>query len=198
MKTVTYQQIKNLATELAGRTRDKLPTKEATMLRAFFAAELVDIWNREAWPELVPDFEAITVASGTFSKREGAANEMGDILCIYEQGSPQTTNQVTAVEDWVEADDEVRLVTQQSTVYVEYQLPPTDLLDSDFDDPTDLDAVTLSRRFRLPLAWKGASHLLAVEDPALSNKYLALAEAEIDKQRGQLKLPWWRKAIIKR
>lgn len=61
MKTVTYEQIKQLAVELAGRTRDNVPVSEATMLRSFFAAELPDIWNREAWPELSDHFREVTL-----------------------------------------------------------------------------------------------------------------------------------------
>ena len=47
MKTVTYSQIEALANDLAGGIRDKLPTSEATMLRAFFAEELADLWTRD-------------------------------------------------------------------------------------------------------------------------------------------------------
>ena len=88
MKTVPYSQIQALAADLAGRPRDKLPTSEATMLRAFFAEELPDLWNREAWPELCDHLEAVTLdANACFSTREGDADEMGDILAIIMGGN---------------------------------------------------------------------------------------------------------------
>ena len=67
MKTVTYQQVKELAAQLAGRADDtatgglKLSVSEATMLRTFFAAELPDLWNREAWPELCDHLMEVTL-----------------------------------------------------------------------------------------------------------------------------------------
>jgi hypothetical protein len=71
MKTVPYSQIQALAADLAGRPRDKLPTSEATMLRAFFAEELPDLWTREAWPELCDNIEAVTLDDEScFSLRE--------------------------------------------------------------------------------------------------------------------------------
>ena len=98
MKTVTYSQIEALAGDLAGRMRDKLPTSEATMLRAFFAEELADLWNREAWPELCDHIEAVTLdANLCFDTREGDANEMGDILALIVGGNPMTTSQVTVL-----------------------------------------------------------------------------------------------------
>lgn len=88
MKTVSYENIKLLAADLAGRPRNKLPASEATMLRAFFASELPDLWQREAWPELCDHLEAVELdAEYCFSLRE---QEEVAVLGsgVYEEISP--------------------------------------------------------------------------------------------------------------
>jgi hypothetical protein len=192
VKTTTYGDIKNLAAELAGRTRDNLPTSEATMLLAFFAMELPDVWNKEAWPELCDNLEAVDATGGVFSKREGDPDEMGDILAIFTGGDPRSTTNVIRLknDEIAEGDGQVRIITDMSTVYVDWQTPVTDLLAIDDED---LAATELPLRFKLPLAFRGAAHLLSVEDPALANKYLSMAETELQRQASKLSPPWWRK-----
>src|SRR4051812_1384486 len=100
MKTTTYGDVLNLAAEVADRTRDNLPTSEATMLRAFFGAELPELWNREAWPELCDNLEAVTLDENKcFSLREGEENEMGDILCLTD-ADPRMTSVVNRLTEY--------------------------------------------------------------------------------------------------
>jgi hypothetical protein len=192
MKTTTYGDILNLAAELADRTRDNLPTSEATMLLAFFAAELPDLWNREAWPELCDNIESVTLdANDCFSLREGDADEMGDILGIFEEGDPRTSTQCIRVRDWTRLDNRVNVVATQATVYVDWQDPAPDLLAV---ESSALSAYTLPRRFYLSLAYKGAAHLIHAEDPQRAAQYLAMADMELAKQTARINPPWWRGA----
>jgi len=198
MKTVPYSQIQALAADLAGRPRDKLPTSEATMLRAFFAEELPDLWNREAWPELCDHLEAVTLdASACFSTREGDADEMGDILAIIEGGNPLTTNAATVLprERYTRLDDRVNVRALSGTLYVDWQTPCPDLLDNtDMGIANDaaLQAYELPARFKLPLAARGAALLIAEEDPAQAGVLRGLAENNLMRQVTRLSKPWWR------
>ncbi len=65
--TVTYQVLWNLAVQLSGRTPDNVPQKESDMLQSFFAAELEDLWRKEAWPELCDNLMPVTVANNVFA-----------------------------------------------------------------------------------------------------------------------------------
>ena len=191
MKTVTYAQVKNLATDFAGRTPDNLPTSEATMLLTFFAAELTDIWNKETWPELCDNVVTAAVSAGVFSKLEGAGGEMGDILGVWDSDQRSTSSGATWL-DFVEGNGQVRVFNQPSAVWVDYQTPPTDLLSV---ASASLSATTLPARFRIPLAMRGAAQLLANEDPALSAKWYGMAEIELSRQASRIMPAWWRKPI---
>lgn len=70
MRTVEYQTILNHAAELAGRSRNKLPTEERAMLRGYLAAYLTTLWTAEAWPELMV-LEECAVANRQIDRREG-------------------------------------------------------------------------------------------------------------------------------
>lgn len=196
VNTTTYSQVKNLAAELADRTRDNLPPSEATMLRAFFAAELPDLWNKEAWPELCDNIEAISLdANNCFDKRIGESNEMGEILAILD-ADPRTTTIVSSVTEYTELEDRVNVITSLQPIYVDWQDPAPDLL-AVADD--DLGAYTLPVRFRLPLAFRGAAHLIQTEDTARAAQYLALADLDLSRQCGRLApRAWWRKGVLKR
>src|SRR5438105_4551069 len=121
MKTVTYNDVLYRAAELAGRTRDKVPVSEAAMLRGFLAAELMEVWNVAAWPDLTENPEQVTVSDRSFSKREGAANEMGDILGVT-TADPRTTTKFRNVS-FEEGDGEVKIDAALSSVWVEWQTP---------------------------------------------------------------------------
>lgn len=195
MKTCTYLQVKQLAADLAGFPPDKLPTSDATMLRAFFAAELPDLWNREAWPELCDHLELVTLDDNhCFSLREGEEDdEMGDILAIVIGADPRTTSRVTllARDQFTRLEDRCNVLTNvDGAVWVDWQTPAPDLLD--IDDEV-LNAYELPARFKLPLAARGAAMLVDEEDPRKAATLRTLAEREIAMQSARLARPWWRK-----
>lgn len=197
MKTVTYEQIKLLAADLAGQPRGKLPTSDATMLRAFFAAELPDLWNREAWPELCDHLETVTLdANNCFSLREGAADEMGDILAVIIGGNPLTSTLIRTIpkEQVTRLNGRAHITTDLTgSVYVDWQTPAPDLLAAALDVEATLNAYTLPARFKLPLAARGAAMLLDDENPQKATLLRGTAELELSKQAARLEKPWWRK-----
>jgi hypothetical protein len=74
-------------------------------------------------------------------------------------------------------------------------LPVPDLLDPSLVGTANeaaLMAVTVPSRFRLPLAFRGAGHLIETEDPTLAEKYQALAENELARQSALVTRPYWR------
>jgi len=174
-----------------------LPTTESTMLRAFFAAELPDLWEREAWPELCDHLEAVTLDSANcFDLREGDADEIGDILTIVVGGDPRLTTLVTRLprEQYTRLEDRVNVkaLQLQGALYVDWQTPCPDLLASALDVEATLNAYTLPLRFRLPLAMRGAALLLGEEDPMRAAALRAAADIELAKQSQRLNKPWWR------
>lgn len=189
MLTTTYNDVQNLAAELAGRPRDKLPVADATILRASFASELPEIWNRDAWPELCDHLESVALdANNAFSLREGDADEMGDILAVIEGGNPLTTTAVRKVESFTRLNNRVVVVGTESTVYVDWQTPCPDLLAAAYDSGT----ATLPRRFKLALAARGAAQLVLQDDPGLSGVLKGMAEADLSRQAARIRKPWWR------
>lgn len=198
MKTVPYSQIQALAADLAGRPRDKLPTSEATMLRAFFAEELPDLWTREAWPELCDHIEAVTLDDEScFSTREGDADEMGDILAIVLGGNPLLTNIATVLprENWTRLEDRVNVRSLSGSLYVDWQTPAPDLLDNDdldIEDDAALLTYEIPARFKLALAARGAALLISEEDPAQAGVLRGLAEMNLARQVARITRPWWR------
>jgi hypothetical protein len=197
MKTVTYAQVRNLAADMAGVPRNKLPTSEATMLRAFFAAELPDLWGREAWPELCDHLEAVTLdATKCFDTREGDANEMGDILAVVMGGDPRTMAAVTVLprHQYARLDDRVNVMSgEEGAVWVDWQTPCPDLMASGYDTEATLLALTLPRRFYLPLAMRGAALLVSEEDPLKAAALRSGADVELAKQTQRIGgKPWWR------
>lgn len=193
MRTKTYAQIKTLAADLAGRPRDKLPTSEAAMLRTFLAAELADLWEREAWPELCDHLEQITLdGNDCFSLREGDSDEIGRVLWIGDL-NPLTNAGPTRLRDFTRLDDRVNVNTSLASVWVDWQTPAPDLMASAYDVEATLNAYTLPERFYLPLAWRGAALLLAEEDPQRAATYRNAADTELLKQAARIKPPWWRR-----
>lgn len=191
MLSVPYSDVQNRAAELAGRTRDKLPVSEALILQQAAAVALEEIWNKAAWPELIPPL--VNVApTGTpigFSKNEGAGatgGEMGDILLLL-TADPRATTQCRAV-GFTEGDNIVYPTEQIASLFVEYVLPAPDLTDY---TTAQLAAATVPKRFRNYVALHAAAHLLLPEggDPRL----MALAEAALQHQLNRLPpQPWWR------
>lgn len=195
--TITYGTIWNLAVRLSGRPVANVPLEEEAMLQTFFAAELPDLWVKEAWPELCDNLLAVTLTAGVFSKNLGAAGEIGDILGVFTLDPRATPGwQRFPASRIVEGNGQVRVATSLATVWVDYQLPVPDLLDPALTEAT-LMASVLPSRFRLPLAFRGAAHLLATEDPLLANKYLTLAENELQQQASHPSMtkPYWRTEV---
>lgn len=180
MKTVLYQDIQNQAAEVAGRTRDKLPVKEQLMVQGFAATALREIWNGQyQWPELIPNILAQVVNGQTFSKNEGAANELGDVLGVW-TADPTVTPRYLGLR-FEERNGVVWLPDgPQGTVYVEYMLPCPDL--NTFNSTTNptLLAYTVPTRLRNYLAWSMAGHLARSDGQvAQGDEFLALAQSEI-------------------
>lgn len=189
MKTTTGGDILNLAAELADRTRDNLPTSEATMLRTFISTELPDLWNREAWPELCDNLASVSLDENKcFDLNEGEAGEIGDILGIYD-ADPRTTTVVSSITNFTRLDNRVNVVTSLASIYVDWQDPAPDMSSLSV---SDFAAYELPLRLKLPLALKGAAHLLRTEDPQRAAQYLSMADAELIKQATRLDRPWWR------
>lgn len=200
MKTVTYSQVVQLAATLAGRFDDttsgtalRLPPSEASALLLFLAAELPDLWTREAWPELCDHLESVSLdAEKCFDTREGDADEMGDVLAVLEaDASPLTTTIGTALppEKWSRLDDRVNVRTLRGSVWVDWQTPAPELLAV---PAVDLDDYELPARFKLPLAARAAALLIAEEDPQRAAALRAVAEEDVRKHAARLRRPWWR------
>jgi hypothetical protein len=189
MKTTTYGDIKNLAAELTGRTRDNLPTQEAAMLLAFAAVELPTLWNLQCWPELNPAPLQVSVTSRLFSKNEGEEDEIGDVLGVF-AANPGTTTRARAV-GFSEIDGSVRIDESLGTVYVDYMLPAPDLLEVESDELAEYE---IPARFKMILAYLMAENLLRADgDLAGAGVFHGLAEARLNSEINRLPpAPWWR------
>lgn len=177
MITVAYLDVLNQAAEVAGRTRDKLPVKEALMCQGFFATALREIWNGQyQWPELIPPVSAVPTNASSFSKLEGQSNAMGDILGVW-TANPQITNRYQGLR-FEEGDNLVWLPDGgQALVYVEYMLPCPDLNAFNGDA---LKTYPIPVRFRNFLAWTAAGHLCRADGQvAQGDEFLALGQSEI-------------------
>lgn len=98
MITVAYSDVFNRAAELAGRTRDRVPTSEATMLQGYISIQLQDIWNRALWPELRPD---PVLAEPDADNRQFSKNEYNGpapasvLLCQLDYATPDLFFSIT-------------------------------------------------------------------------------------------------------
>lgn len=196
MKTVPYSEVQTLAADLAGWPRDKLAVSEAAMLRAFFAAELPDLWQREAWPELCDHIEQVTLDSNNcFSLREGAADEIGDLLALIVGGDPRLTTRVEVLpaSQYTRLENRVNVMVLPPSggLWLDWQTPCPDLLD-DAVTGADPAAYELPARFKLPLAARGAALLVAEVDPQKADTLRALAAEKIQQEAQRLRKPWWR------
>lgn len=194
MKTCTYSQVLAVVASLRSFDSGRLPAEEGRMLLPVFASVLPDLWTREAWPELCDHLESVTLdANACFDLREGDADEMGDILAIIQLGDPRLSTAVQSLgrEQWARLEGRVNVVTDQATVWVDWQTPCPDLLAV---AAASLDAYTLPLRFKLPLAALGAAHLIANEDPGMAGVLRGVAESELVRQTARLgERPWWRR-----
>ena len=94
---------------------------------------------------------------------------------------------------FVRLDDRVNVQTGVTgDLWVDWQLPAPNLLDTDFDDETNLLAYELPERFLLPLAARGAALLVAEENPAQAGVLRGLAQSRLVSDAKRITRPWWR------
>lgn len=206
MKTVVYSEVLERAAELASRTRDKIPPSEALMLQGFLAVELQMVWNKEAWPELVPPPWQASVTEGAFSKRERSLvpgyaappydpenPEIGDVLGVF-SGNPLASTRCRPL-DFIEGDNVVRLPGSNvpAQVWVEFVLPRPDLMRL---TGATLSAYGILGRFSNYLALRAAGWLLKADSQeASAGACYGLAEAALRAEMNRLPpAPWWRAA----
>lgn len=81
-----YADVLNTAAANAGRTEDRIDASEQLLLQRFATTKLRTVWNQCIWPDLIcwPPPQ-VAVANHQFSKNEGQAGEMGDILGFYDR-----------------------------------------------------------------------------------------------------------------
>ncbi len=174
MKTVLYYDVLYWAAELAGRPRDKVPPSEFTMLMGFVGTDLMNLWNAQPWPELIPDPVQVSPVNRQFAKNEGDDNEMGDILGVY-TANPLITTRFRSLE-FEEGDNAVRLAEAVAPVWVEYMLPAVDLTAA----TPELSGFPIPRRFAAYLKLRGAGHLLRADgQTAAGDEFLGLAESAL-------------------
>ena len=197
MKTTTFQNVLNLAGSYAGRVPAKLPVSEQMLLQGYLAAEFRKLIGAQAWPELIPDFVNIqNVANNQFSKNEGQANEMGDILAVLD-ANPHQTDYWEALP-YSEGDNVVYLDTPRTNVWVEYLLPYPGAVLADVSPAAmalaEFYAATLPQRFEDILAHRAAAYLLNADgQAAAADRQIQLANEALAREIQRLPpIPAWR------
>ena len=214
MKTCTYQDVLYQAAENAQRTRDKIPVSEAPIILNHAHSELRTMWQCQAWPELCDNLGAgvaVVNTNGvlTFSTNEGTANEIGDVLAIL-TADPRATKCVKRL-NFHRGNRQVYLEAMQcgmaSTVFVDYQLAPVNLLAINANpttaiatlghtgSPSTLLNTNLPERFLQPLAMSVASLLWQMDgNTGQMGVWRGLAQSNLDWQAAQPEMtaPWWR------
>ncbi len=198
MKTVIYNNVLFRAAELAGRTRDKLLTSESTMLLGFIAAELNVLWHSVAWPELCDNIASYTPVNNsgvtTVTKNEGNPGEIGDVLGVWTD-DPRVTTKARYVK-FSEGNGQIYILEALATVWIDWQLPVTDLLA--ISDPNTLANTALPARFFLPLALKAAGWLLQSDGEVAAGSALkAAGEQELARQGADVQNPRWREVRVR-
>ena len=198
MKTTTFGDILYQAAELAQRTRDKLPGQEQISVQGFLATEFQLLFTSQAWPELIPAIVAVAPANRMFSKNEGAANEMGDILGVMHRNPETGSRRDPGYVAFSEGDNTVYVDSNATSLWVEYLLPYPGVTFVDLQPgvlawPAFLLAVC-PRRWRNILAHRAAGHLLNSDGNAAgAGVQYGLAQAALVSEILRLPpLPWWR------
>lgn len=200
MKTVTFQEILNLAANYAARTTAKLPVAEQTLLQAYLAGEFEPLLRGEAWPFTIPAVFNVTAVDRQFSKNEGSADplapEMGDILAVMLR-NPQTSRRGDPGHvAFSEGDDVVNVETDATSLWVEYQLPYPGVTFPALAPMTlaNFLAATCPREWKQILARRAAAELLnADSDRAGMGVQYGLAEKALVSAINRLPpTPWWR------
>lgn len=197
MKSVVYTDVLYRAAELAGRTRDKLPTSEATILQSSLAVDLADVWGKAAWPELTPAPVETAVVDQVFSKNEGEddeGDEIGDVLTVL-SANPRVTTRYRAL-GFQEGDNEVWIDEPLASVWVEAMLPLPDLMELDAEE---LAAYLVPQRFRNYLSLRAAAQLLASDGmQSQAAGLLQVADLALTTQMNRLPSPpEWRQVRVR-
>jgi hypothetical protein len=184
VKTATFQDVFDAAAELAKRTRDQIPVQEKVSLQGFLATEFEGLFTLRAWPELIPPVLNVMAPGGQFSKNEGAANEIGEVLDVM-LGNPQSGMRCQPRHvGFYEGDGVVWLDRHCGSVWVEYMqaYPSVTWPDLALMAPAAFLAAVLPRRWRQYLAHKAAARLLDTDDASLAGaamKQEQLAQAAL-------------------
>ena len=198
MKTTTFQDIVTQATNNAMRTADKLPVAEQLLLQGYLATEFQMLFTSQGWPELIPAVVNVAAANRQFSKNEGAANEIGDILAVLHRNPEACGRRDPGNVAFSEGDGVVFVDTNASSLWVEYLLPYPGVTWPDLAPGVmpyaDFLAAVCPRRWRNILAHKAAGHLLnADNNAAAAGVHFGLAQAALNAEIQRLPpAPWWR------
>jgi hypothetical protein len=201
VNTITYNEMLYRAAEAAGRTRDKIPVSESALLKSVFAVELLQVWTSSDWNALIPEPLAVTVSDRKFANpytdAQAVTTTFGDILGVY-AANPRTSTKARPL-DWYQSDGYIHLapdgqaIGDGGVVYVEYMLPPTDLLAV---AAADLGATQIPRFLANYLAERGAAQLLVADGmTALAGVHFGLAKEALAFETDNITRPWWRRQI---
>jgi len=202
MKTTTFQDVFNAAAELAKRSRDKMAAQELVSLQGFLASEFEELFPLRAWPDLIPPVLNVTAVGGQFSKNEGQAGELGEILDVMDV-NPQASGRRRHVRHFgfYEGDGVVWVETGNTNLWVEFMQAYPSRAWPDLAPMTQAAffAAVLPRRWRQYLAHKAAARLLDTDDvsqaaAALKQEQLAQA-ALVDAINRLPPEPWWRNTM---
>ena len=203
MKTTTFQDVYNTAAELAKRTRDQIPAQETTSLQGFLASEFEELFTMRAWPELTSPVLNVTAAGQQFSKNEGQANEIGDVLDVMNlnpQGGCAHSRRVRHF-GFYEGAGVVWVDTDCPSLWVEAMAAYPSMAWPDLAPMAQAAfmATALPRRWRQYLAHKAAARLLDADGPdmaAAAMKQEQLAQAALVNAINRLPPePWWRNTM---
>ena len=200
MNTITFNEMLYRAAEAAGRTRDKIPVSESTLLKSVFAQELRQVWGSADWNQLIPEPLAVTVADRKFANPytddADVETTFGDILGVY-SANPRLSTKARPL-DWHQSDGYIHIAPDgifptEGTAYVEYMLPATDLLAVAADDLGETEIPQFLGNY---LAERGAAQLLVADgQPALAGVHLNLAKEALAFETDNITRPWWRRQI---
>jgi len=138
------------------------------------------------------DYEAYTPAptSAYFTAT------FGDIIGVY-SANPRTSTKARPL-DWHESDGYIHIAPDgifpdAGTAYVEYLLPPTDLLAVSAEDLGETEIPQFLANY---LAERGAAQLLVADGmSAMAGVHFGLAKEALAFETDNITRPWWRRQI---
>lgn len=111
--------------------------------------------------------------------------EIGDILGVW-TADPRTTTRFRAIP-YEEGDGIIQLFEDRDVAWVEYQVPPDDLMSV---PDADLDEWAIPERFANILAYQAAGSLLRADGKyEAGNEFIAMAERILAEQTQRLRPP---------